>query len=113
MDASFGERTYRLFCVGCHGATGRGNADVLDALELPGIDLTAIAARNGGTFPAGAVKAAILGTGREGHARLEMAPWAEVFAGEFESFKAQVVINQMVDRRIDHLVAYIESLQRP
>ena len=113
MATQFGEKTYRLFCVGCHAPDGRGNVAVLEALQLPVVDLTTIAARNGGAFPAEAAKSAVLGTGTEGHARLEMAPWAEVFAGEFESFKAQAVINQMVDRRVDHLVAYIEALQRP
>ena len=111
MEVYFGSQTFRLFCVGCHGPDGRGNAAVGRALLQPDVDLSQIARRNGGVFPAEDVATAITGLGGTGHARLKMAPWAEVFADEFDAFTARAVVNQMVERRIDHLVAYIESIQ--
>lgn len=112
MQAHFGSMTYRLFCVGCHGVDGRGNPAVARALAVRSVDLTTISRRSGGEFPAGEVTIAITGLGETGHARLKMAPWAEVFAEEFKAFASAIVVDQMVDRRIEHLVSYIESIQR-
>lgn len=112
MQAEFGRSTYRLFCVGCHGADGKGNRTVAEALDLPLVDLTQISKRNGGVFPADAVAAAIAGTRMGGHRDLAPEPWARVFADEFEQFAEKVVVNALVARRIDHLVAYLESIQQ-
>lgn len=111
MQAQFGRSTYRLFCVGCHGADGKGNRTVAEALDLPLVDLTQIRKRNGGVFPADAVAAAIAGTRMGGHRDLAPEPWARIFADEFEHFAEKVVVNALVARRIDHLVAYLESIQ--
>jgi mono/diheme cytochrome c family protein len=112
MQAEFGRSTYRLFCVGCHGADGKGNRAVAEALGMPLVDLTQIKRRNGGVFPAGDVAAAIAGTRMGGHRDLAPEPWAEVFADEFERFAERLAVNALVARRIDHLVAYLESIQR-
>jgi hypothetical protein len=113
MPAQFGQQTYRLFCVGCHGADGRGDGDVSTALQIAVGDLTLIARRNGGVFPAAEVAAAIAGSSEiSGHQRLALEPWARMFAAEFEQFAADVAVNQLVARRIDHLVAYLQSIQR-
>lgn len=111
MQAHFGNMTYRLFCVGCHGADGSGNAAVARALGLTEVDLTTIRSRNDGTFPTEDVKASIIGLDGKGHARVTMAPWVAMFADEFEAFASKVVVDELVDRRIDHLVSYIESIQ--
>jgi hypothetical protein len=113
MQAQFGRQTYRLFCVGCHGADGRGDGDVAAAMEIPVGDLTLIARNSGGVFPLDEVAAAIAGTSEvSGHKRLAMEPWAKMFAEEFKQFAAEMAVNQLVSRRIDHLVAYLQSIQR-
>src|SRR5690606_30769789 len=86
VQAQFGRSTYRLFRVGCHGADGKGNRTVAEALDLPLVDLTQIRKRNGGVFPADAVAAAIAGTRMGGHRDLAPEPWARIFADEFEHF---------------------------
>ena len=111
MQAQFGRSSYRLFCVGCHGADGKGNRAVAEALHMPLVDLTQIKKRNGGVFPAEEVAAAIAGTRMGGHRDLAPEPWARVFADEFERFAEKLAVNAMVARRIDHLVAYLESIQ--
>lgn len=111
MQAQFGALSYRLFCAGCHGADGRGNGQLAEALDMPLGDLTQIAKRNGGVFPARDIARAIAGVGPRGHTALNMAPWADVFAEEFEQFASTVAVNAMVARRIQHLVAYLESIQ--
>jgi mono/diheme cytochrome c family protein len=56
-----GVRLYQVFCSSCHGLTGRGDGPV-ESLFLGGVpDLAHLAARNGGTFPAERVRAAIDG----------------------------------------------------
>jgi hypothetical protein len=111
MQAHFGELTYRLFCSGCHGADARGNGELAEALGIPLGDLTQLAKRNGGVFPADAVRDAIAGRGPLGHTKLNMAPWAQMFADEFEQFASRMAVNAMVARRIEHIVAYLESIQ--
>ena len=109
----FGKMTYRLFCVGCHGDDGRGDGAVARSLEMPLSDLTRISERNDGTFPAEEVADSITGLGEtRGHRGLPVGPWTEMFAEEFEMIAERAIANQMVARRIAHLVAYLESIQR-
>ena len=112
MQVHFGEAGFRLFCTGCHGPDGRGEGEVAEALEMPVGDLTTIARRNGGVFPADVVTDAITGRGVKGHRELAMGPWNEMFADEFERFAEGLAVDALVARRIDHLVAYLRSIQR-
>ena len=111
IGPQFGESSYRLFCSGCHGPDGRGNGELAQALGMPLGDLTQIAKRNGGVFPAEEITRLLTGRGPRGHIDLNVAPWAQTFAEEFEDFASRIVTNAMVARRIDHLVAYLESIQ--
>lgn len=111
-QAQFGQLSYRLFCAGCHGPGGKGDGAVAQALEAPATDLTQLARENGGIFPADEVADAITGLSEVGgHRDLAMAPWAAMFAEEFESFAERAVADELVARRIAHLVAYLESIQ--
>jgi mono/diheme cytochrome c family protein len=113
LQLHFGRQIYRLFCVGCHGDDGSGNGEVAVAFQIPVGDLTLIARRNGGEFPTGEVAAAIAGNSDvSGHKAFAMQPWAEMFKQEFERFAAEMAVNQLVSRRIDHLVEYLRSIQR-
>jgi hypothetical protein len=112
LRVHFGAQGYRLFCAGCHGHDGTGNSDVSTAFGRPLSDLTTIARRNGGVFPRETVLDAITGRGAKGHRELALQPWDEMFADEFERIAEEVVADEMVARRIDHLLAYLESIQR-
>ena len=112
MQVHFGCQAYRLFCAGCHGAAGRGGGPLAEALDVPISDLTRLAAENGGVFPSEAIREALSGRGLRAHLNLKIGPWAEMFADEFESFAAKAAAHQMVARRIDHIIVYLESIQR-
>jgi mono/diheme cytochrome c family protein len=56
---------YREFCLACHGEGGKGDGIAAAGLPRPPADLTAISARNGGTFPLARVMSTI-----DGYARL-------------------------------------------
>src|SRR5271166_2881096 len=43
-------------CSACHGADGKGNGPAVGSLKVAPADLTLLAKRNGGTFPADRVR---------------------------------------------------------
>lgn len=50
-DPVEGERVFRGYCAGCHGADAQGNGALSGLLTIEPPDLTALAASNGGVFP--------------------------------------------------------------
>jgi mono/diheme cytochrome c family protein len=50
--AMSGAELYREFCASCHGVKGHGNGPVASSLRQKVPDLTLIAKRRGGSFPA-------------------------------------------------------------
>lgn len=110
-SALAGSITYRTYCSNCHGAEGRGDGYLADALKRPPADLTTIAARNGGVFPAERVREFI--DGREEvktHGRREMPIWGDIFLwpeGESEERR------QHVERKLGELVEHLRTIQEP
>jgi len=75
-----GPDIYRAHCAPCHGADGRGSGPVAPALKDSVPDLTTIAQRNGGVFPAGRIRSMI--SGDEvliAHGSREMPIWGPIF----------------------------------
>ena len=106
QDYTSGPYLFRTFCASCHGADGRGQGPVADTLRTRPPDLTTIALRRGGTFPADDVHASI--DGRRpvpGHGSREMPVWGDVL----RSTEGQD--DATIKRRIDALVQYLQSLQ--
>lgn len=106
QDYNSGEYLYRTFCASCHGESGRGDGPVADLLRRPAADLTAIAARAGGTFPRDAVEAVLDGrTAVPSHGQRDMPVWGDVLrALEPDAATAR--------RRVEALIKYVESIQR-
>jgi mono/diheme cytochrome c family protein len=102
-----GSDSFELYCAACHGEDGRGAGPVARALRTRPADLTTLARRNGGSFPAAQTRAFVTGTGRElaAHGSTEMPVWGPMFRA-FES-------DARTRERIDNLVAYIATLQQP
>lgn len=111
--AAMGRATFELSCVVCHGPQGRGDGAMASALAVPAPDLTQLARRNGGPFPRERVRAIIEG----GPARTEhggqMPAWGLIFLKDFEAHTAGGAVDRraLVQRRIDDLVTYLESIQ--
>lgn len=111
--AAFGAITYQVYCESCHGSGGMGDGPMAAYADPPPTDLTLLSATNGGVFPAERVTSAI--DGREevvGHLDVAMPPWARLFAHDLRDFPEGPVLDELVARRIAHLVVFLESIQR-
>lgn len=108
-SAARGNVNYRVYCLNCHGETGRGDGPMAKLLKISPADLTGIARRAGGRFPAERVFRTI--DGRDdvaGHGRRGMPVWGLGFqeVGRDSDQEAEV------RARIRDLVAYVESIQK-
>jgi mono/diheme cytochrome c family protein len=102
-----GKSVFTTYCASCHGESGRGNGAVAIFLRRRPADLTQIALRNKGTFPADKVFAMI--DGRQVvkvHGDSQMPVWGDAFA------KSTTDADERgVKAKIDALVQYLESIQ--
>jgi len=108
IDSIQGPALYRSYCASCHGADATGGGPMARALKVPPVDLTRIAARNGGMFPLPRVSRIISGEEQlpSGHGTRAMPVWGPIFS--------QVDADQDLGRiRIDNLARYLRELQKP
>lgn len=102
---SSGQQEFERHCALCHGLDGKGQGPLASAMKLVPADLTRLAARGNGEFPASRVGDVIRnGGGVLGHGSSAMLPWGNYFG---EKGKPDVA-----KKRIADLVAYIKSLQQ-
>ncbi len=75
-----GAKIYRNYCASCHGVDGRGDGPSAPALKAMVPDLTTIAQRNGGKFPAARIRSIIAGDEIPIiHGSREMPIWGPIF----------------------------------
>ncbi len=107
-----GDVLYGEFCAVCHGASGTGGGPAAVAMAIAVPDLTALAAGNGGDFPAERVEEAITGSAEmAAHGSREMPIWGQAFA-EARPGWGQAPGKEFAMKRIQNLVKYIETLQK-
>jgi mono/diheme cytochrome c family protein len=102
-----GRDLYNFYCATCHGRTGRGDGPVAPALRTRPSDLSILAKRNGGIYPATEVGALLSGPRRStlpAHGSDEMPVWGPIFRA-LDSNDTQAAI------RVANLVMYVESIQ--
>ena len=100
-----GATTFKEYCAQCHGVSGRGDGPAAKALKVPPADLTQIAKRHNGQFPASAVKNSISGDhALAAHGTKEMPMWGPVFRS--------VESGSVTELRVVNLVKYLEQLQQ-
>jgi mono/diheme cytochrome c family protein len=102
-----GAALYIAYCASCHGRSGRGDGPVAEYLKIPPADLTAIASRANGVFPAHQMGRII--DGRQivrAHGDAAMPVWGDAF----KTLSAEIGEAE-VRARIDALVKYLEAMQ--
>lgn len=108
-----GRTDFNKHCAPCHSENAKGNGPELKV--IPGIkpkDLTTIAAQNGGVFPYREVEDTI--DGRKiipSHKRFDMPFWGVNFQQPGQEFTPES--EAKARQRIDAMVDYIATLQRP
>jgi mono/diheme cytochrome c family protein len=101
-----GKEMFNSYCAVCHGTDGKGNGPAASAMKTAPIDLTALAQKNGGKYPAQHVAAVIRGQAiTPSHGSQDMPIWGPLFSSISQGHEAQV------QQRITNLVTYIETLQ--
>jgi mono/diheme cytochrome c family protein len=107
--AEMGTQTYQQHCTACHGLGGRGDGPAAAALKTPPSDLTRIAARRNGVFPAGEIAKFIDGRFHiTAHGSREMPVWGDHFGMGIP----ETEISESITRgKIATLVEYLKWIQ--
>ncbi len=105
-EAAMGQVIFMRYCAACHGREGRGDGPVAPGLVKKPVDLTALAAKNSGTFPFDKVAKSIDGreTGRA-HGTPDMPVWGEVFG------KTTGTESPTVEGAVKRITNYVWSIQ--
>ena len=104
--ADSGKEMFHSYCAVCHGANAKGNGPAASALKATPTDLTALAQKNSGKYPAAHVAAVIRGQGAlPSHGTQDMPIWGPLFSSISQGHEGQV------QQRVANLVSYIESQQ--
>lgn len=109
--ADLGAPVYARYCAACHGADGRGKGPAAEVLRIRPPDLTKIAARRGGEFPAGEIARVIDGRFQiPAHGGREMPVWGYRFGADIP----ETELGEAIARgRIASLVEYLMTIQQP
>lgn len=116
-ETDLGKIEYQSNCASCHGLTGKGDGPLSRVLRVKPSDLTTIAKRNGGVFPANRVFEVIDGRQQvKEHGPREMPVWGKDYqkrtprlttpGGFYSNYR-----NAAVNAKIISLVDYLYRIQ--
>jgi mono/diheme cytochrome c family protein len=110
-DLKLGAETYAGACASCHGPEATGDGPMAEYLAIDTPDLTAISARNGGTFPWLRVVHIIDGrTGLRGHGGM-MPVFGAIFTGDTAVEDARDGTPVITSARVLAVVDYLAAIQ--
>ncbi len=102
-----GKQMYNQYCASCHGATGIGDGPVAPVLKTRPADLTTLAKRHNGVFPAQYVEDVLhFGKAPTAHGTSDMPTWGPIFQWLDGKQKSTV------EQRIKNLTKYLATLQQ-
>lgn len=106
-----GLEMYESLCASCHGADGGGDGPVAPLIKIHVPDLTRLASREGGEFPAADVHRTIDGRfDHPAHGPRDMPVWGwQFYRSETMNDPAE---RARVDALIGRLVDYLRTLQK-
>lgn len=112
QQADIGAQLYADYCSACHGASGLGDGDMADVVNIPSPNLTLLAQNNDGVFPMLNVLHIIDGrTGLRAHGGV-MPVWGRVFSDQIGDADGPYGSVLEVRGRLLSLASYLESLQK-
>jgi mono/diheme cytochrome c family protein len=107
VEAVSGAYAYRTYCASCHGSQGKGDGPLAESLRFTPPDLSLIAKRSGGEYPAETVHRIV--DGRKplpGHGGPDMPIWGDAFKNPETGFD-----DASVKEKIRAVVEYVRTLQ--
>lgn len=107
-----GAQVYDANCSVCHGASGKGDGALAGDLPSAPVDLTRIAARNGGTFPIAKTLSMIDGYARGAHDGRVMPEFGAVLGSDTVPVDVNGILTP-TPRPLAALLEYLESIQQP
>jgi len=109
--AEIGAPIFERYCSSCHGPDGRGGGPAAVALQPRPADLTGIAARRGGEFPAPSIALFIDGRFEvPAHGSRAMPVWGQRFGADVPEAE---IAESIARGNIASLVEYLKSIQQP
>ena len=100
-----GKEMFHAYCASCHGTDAKGGGPAAPGLKKAPSDLTTLSKKNGGKFPALAVRASIKDGSQIEHGSKEMPVWGPILMSVSGDNPG------VVDQRVANLIAYIQSIQ--
>jgi mono/diheme cytochrome c family protein len=101
-----GKEMFNSYCAVCHGTDAKGSGPAASAMKTVPTDLTGLAKKNDGKYPASHVAAVIRGqASTPSHGSQDMPIWGPLFSSIDQGRQGQV------HQRVANLVAYVEGLQ--
>ena len=101
-----GKDMFHSYCAVCHGTDAKGNGPAASAMKVPPADLTTLAQKSGGKYPAAHVGSVIRGQATlPSHGSEDMPVWGRLFSSISQGHDSQV------QQRVANLVEYISTLQ--
>jgi mono/diheme cytochrome c family protein len=102
-ESESGAQLYKNYCAACHGVKGKGDGQVARYLKGPPADLSTLAQRNNGRYPADRVTATLRNGTDSVHGTSDMPIWGPVFQSRGKD---------VAQTRIRKLTEFVESLQQ-
>ena len=103
--SEWGRELFSVYCVACHGFSGKGEGPVAPALKTRPTDLTLLSKNHDGQFPRSLVIQFITGDTAVGaHGTREMPVWGAIFRRQGGTPTERAKIQALTD--------YIESIQK-
>jgi len=100
-----GAQMYSTYCAVCHGADGKGNGPAAPALKTIPTNLTTLAKKNNGKFPAEHVSAVLqFGVATPAHGNADMPIWGDLMRTLPSS-------SMQLHQRIVNLTDYLKTMQ--
>ena len=105
-DPSSGKAMFTSYCAACHGASGKGDGPAASEMKAAPTDLTQLAKKNDGKYPADHVRAILdFGAKAPAHGSNDMPVWGTLFHALDQNDPIKTNL------RIQNLVDYIKTLQ--
>jgi len=105
-SAASGKEMFNQYCAPCHGTDGTGKGPAASSMKTPPTDLTQLARKHDGKYPASSVASVLkFGNGPGAHGSADMPVWGPLLQSLDKYHDATV------QQRIANIVSYIETLQ--